>query len=308
MRPATIIRTIKDKDHPYKLFNTTFARDKRLSFEARGIMAYLLSKPDDWQTNTTDLINQSEAGRDKVYRILKELRTYGYLERRQEHSQRGQFEQQVIYIHEIPIVPETVEPHTDLPETVEPHTENTDHTKYREVPSMESTNYIADAPADAQPKKRGRPASTPHSDHKELLRRYQEACGYPIANGAQAGRAAKQLLSAGYTVDQIIGCYYHLKKQAYWKDKPLSLTSIGNQIGAYLQSQGRATGPVVIRDMTLGVAQMAWLSAQILRFDITDPRCEPYQEVRDQGYLTPEQYSTMVAQGMPKTQPTLGAD
>ncbi|MCK2122148.1 hypothetical protein [Pseudomonas sp. PNPG3] len=59
--------------------------DKRLSWDARGMLIYLLSKQDDWIVQIKDLINQTKeclgvrAGRDKVYKLLKELRCAGYL-------------------------------------------------------------------------------------------------------------------------------------------------------------------------------------------------------------------------------------
>lgn len=61
--------------------------DDRLSWEARGLLIYLLSKPDHWKVQVKDLINRTKnaigraSGRDKVYTILNELRTAGYIVR-----------------------------------------------------------------------------------------------------------------------------------------------------------------------------------------------------------------------------------
>lgn len=57
-----------------------------LSFEAVGVLAYLLSKPEDWIVSAIDIVNftrQSERpmGRDKVYEILSELRRKGFIKR-----------------------------------------------------------------------------------------------------------------------------------------------------------------------------------------------------------------------------------
>jgi hypothetical protein len=46
---ASIIRVERDRKHPYTIINDTFANDARLSFAARGVLAYLLTKPNDWQ-------------------------------------------------------------------------------------------------------------------------------------------------------------------------------------------------------------------------------------------------------------------
>lgn len=72
------------KSQFYTLPNATI-EDDRLSWEARGMLVYLLSKPDHWEVLVRDLINRTKnalgkrSGRDKVYAILKELRMAGYL-------------------------------------------------------------------------------------------------------------------------------------------------------------------------------------------------------------------------------------
>ena len=69
----------------YAVISSACIEDKRLSWEARGLLIYLLSKKDNWQVKIKDLINQTKdclgvrSGRDKVYKVLKELRCAGYL-------------------------------------------------------------------------------------------------------------------------------------------------------------------------------------------------------------------------------------
>lgn len=58
-----------------------FLGDPRLSWEARGVGGYLLSKPDDWEPRMHDLLNHGPAGEAKMRRILKELEHYGYMRR-----------------------------------------------------------------------------------------------------------------------------------------------------------------------------------------------------------------------------------
>jgi len=41
-----IIRVEKNKN--YSVVNNTVLRDTKISWKAKGIMAYMLSKPDDW--------------------------------------------------------------------------------------------------------------------------------------------------------------------------------------------------------------------------------------------------------------------
>jgi len=79
----SIIRAAR-KSQFYTLPTATID-DDRLSWEARGLLIYLLSKPDHWMVQVKDLINRTRnaigksSGRDKVYTILNELRAAGYI-------------------------------------------------------------------------------------------------------------------------------------------------------------------------------------------------------------------------------------
>lgn len=67
-----LIRVNKRKD---------YRQDASLSWEARGVLAYLFSHGDKWLLRTTDLIRQGPAGKDKMYRILAELEEKRYYHR-----------------------------------------------------------------------------------------------------------------------------------------------------------------------------------------------------------------------------------
>lgn len=71
-----IIKVRKTGDYA-AIRNATLC-DKRLSFRARGILAYLLSKPVNWQVSTQDLINQEQEGRDAIRACFKEMKGIGY--------------------------------------------------------------------------------------------------------------------------------------------------------------------------------------------------------------------------------------
>jgi hypothetical protein len=86
----TIIRVKKDKRY-FSASNEPF-NDKRLSWEARGLMGYLLSKPDGWKTRMHDIKNQGPAKDRKVERMLAELRLYGYMNRIRLKLESGKFD------------------------------------------------------------------------------------------------------------------------------------------------------------------------------------------------------------------------
>ncbi len=69
------------KDKGYFLASNVPFNDKQLSWESRGIMGYLLSKPDGWQCRSYDLINQTSAGKHVIKRVMNELQGAGYVHR-----------------------------------------------------------------------------------------------------------------------------------------------------------------------------------------------------------------------------------
>lgn len=52
----------------------------QLSFKAKGIMCYLLSRPDDWEVSQRQMARTMKDGRDSIMSGFKELVAYGYLD------------------------------------------------------------------------------------------------------------------------------------------------------------------------------------------------------------------------------------
>lgn len=73
--------------------------DKRLSWAAKGILAYVLAKPAGWETNVNDLVNRSVDGKTVVYNALKELRYFGYVSYKTERGATNQVERCCYYVY-----------------------------------------------------------------------------------------------------------------------------------------------------------------------------------------------------------------
>lgn len=119
----SIVRAPRDGENPYCMIRRATLQDDSLSYEARGVLAYLLSKPRNWRVVIADLMRGGSVGRDKVYRILRELEARRYVER---HPIRkdGKWAGFEYYVFETPLPekPDTEKPYTGKPRPVKPDT------------------------------------------------------------------------------------------------------------------------------------------------------------------------------------------
>lgn len=87
----------------YLVMDKTAVEDRRLSWKARGLLAYLLSKPDDWQVRTPELIGASDPdGRTAVQSGLRELEDLGYIRRQRVKDERGRWSDWELLVYERP--------------------------------------------------------------------------------------------------------------------------------------------------------------------------------------------------------------
>lgn len=127
----SIIRVNK-RENPFVMIDKTMLSDERLTWKAKGILAYLLSKPNDWTVRVADIVKRSKDGRDAVYNGIKELEKYGYIKREQ-IREKGNFKGTQYVVFERPQESETLDikpfsPHPENPNTENPNTENPVHT------------------------------------------------------------------------------------------------------------------------------------------------------------------------------------
>ncbi|MCS8620191.1 DnaD domain protein [Lactiplantibacillus plantarum] len=126
------------RDTNFTIMRNEGLQDVRLSFKARGLMAYMLSLPDDWKFYVKELVKHSDRdGRDAVLSGLKELEKVGYLQRTT-HRNKGKFDSVDYLLVDVPVsTPQTENPDTDNPTPDKPDTEN---------PQLQSTNGTEDLP------------------------------------------------------------------------------------------------------------------------------------------------------------------
>ncbi len=88
--------------------------NENLSYGAKGLYMYLVSKPDGWNYYIDDMVKKSNNSRYKVQRYIKELEQFGYLERKPSNGEKGKLKGWDYFIyaepnrqHEIPTTANT---------------------------------------------------------------------------------------------------------------------------------------------------------------------------------------------------------
>lgn len=103
----SIIRAPRPDSNWYTL-DKRISEDLRLSWAARGLLVFLLGKPDHWEVSVKHLINQTKdsigkgSGRDAVRVILKELEQAGYLKTDVARGEGGAFQGMAYTVCELP--------------------------------------------------------------------------------------------------------------------------------------------------------------------------------------------------------------
>jgi hypothetical protein len=126
-----LVRTSKDKDHPYVMLNKTFLDDVNLSLKAKGLLAYCMCKHDAWEFHIEQLVKVLKEGKDAIYAAFKELIQFGYCVRTQKRDSHGRMATSDYILFETPQSteiknksPQLEKPYTENPVTENPLTEN----------------------------------------------------------------------------------------------------------------------------------------------------------------------------------------
>ena len=94
---------VKRRPERFAIISTAILENESLSWRAKGIFSYLISRPDGWTIRVQDLINRSTEGRDAVKSALKELRAAGYASLLQSRNDKGHIIGTTYQIYEQPI-------------------------------------------------------------------------------------------------------------------------------------------------------------------------------------------------------------
>jgi DnaT DNA-binding domain len=121
---VSIVRTAKRSQ--YVIIEHAILTDTSLSWDAKGLHCYLLSRPDDWQIRVDHLVKQGcGAGRGKIYRMLGELIACGYAERKPLRNASGRIIQHEYLVYDHKVLAKDI-PRPDSPLLEKPEVANPD--------------------------------------------------------------------------------------------------------------------------------------------------------------------------------------
>ncbi len=147
---SDLITLRKKKSSKFYSVDLRIIENSELSWAAKGVWTYLISRPDGWAVNRSDLLGKSKDGDAALRTILKDLEEAGLL-KIERLKVKGRFGPTVWIVSEEPDF-EHVEnpqvdsaqvekPHVENPHTEKPHVENPHDLESTSLTNYHLTNY-----------------------------------------------------------------------------------------------------------------------------------------------------------------------
>lgn len=177
-------------DSGYTIMNNAAFKDDRLSAKSKGLMAYMLTLPDDWTFYETELQKHFTDGRDSIRKGLRELQDAGYLVKEQARKNDGKFSSPDWLLYDtaqVTDIPSTEKPSTEKPSAENPTLLSTNSTKNL---NTQNTNNIK--PLSSKPDR---------IPYKEIIDYLNEKAGKQFKNVDTHKKLIRARWSDKYTVD-----------------------------------------------------------------------------------------------------------
>lgn len=115
----------------YGVTPNSLLNNEEISLKAKGLYAFIQSKPDDWDFSALKISSQCKEGLDAIRLAIIELEKFGYLVRQKNHNEKGFWEIDYI-LYETPIKEE--------PTLENPTKDNTQNNSKKDLSKKESSN------------------------------------------------------------------------------------------------------------------------------------------------------------------------
>jgi len=185
----------------FTMMSNTGLQDKNISFKAKGLLAYMLSLPDDWVFYQSELREHATDGETSVRSGLKELEQNGYLIKERKRDEDGKLRESNWVVHDEPLENPKLENQVLDNQVLDNH-------------ALQSTNSTKDLNKESTNKERSSAELT--EDFESLWKLYPNKKGKKKAK-ASYKRAIKNGATNKEIQDGIIGYKNHLKRNDWLK-------------------------------------------------------------------------------------------
>ena len=130
----------------YTMIGNDAFKDMRLDLTDRGLLATLMSLPDNWNFSIAGLTKILPDGKGRIGKSLDRLQQFGYLEHMRGRNSKGEFTGTRLKIRSSPDRPEAENPYPENRDTDNRDTDNRD-TDYRDTDYRDTDYRDTDYPA-----------------------------------------------------------------------------------------------------------------------------------------------------------------
>jgi len=85
----SVIKLARSERKFYEPIHRETLQDERMSWEAQGLLTYMLSRNDDWEFHARELAGRRKGGVDRIRKLLRELEELGYIRSVQVRDSKG---------------------------------------------------------------------------------------------------------------------------------------------------------------------------------------------------------------------------
>ena len=224
-----------EKNRNYSVISNEFLRRKDLSAKAKGILAYILHLPDDWNINLNEVMTHFTDGETSFRSGWKELAEKGYVERRPVREGQRIVRWETIVRESVDISTSSL--HCDFQDVENLDVENLD-VQNQELLNTNNTKYLNELNTN------NNTLSSKHDDtpYQEIVEYLNEKTGSQYKHTTQATRnGIKARYNEGFKLDdfkRVIDIktrqwLYDTKMKQYLRPQTL----FGTKFEAYLNEQ-----------------------------------------------------------------------
>lgn len=204
--------------------------DSTISMKAKGLLAYMLSLPDDWVFYETELVNHFTDGRDSIRTALKELETKKYLVRTRERDEKGRLKATEWIVNDEPMLDL---PMLDYPTLEKPTLDN---------PTLLSTNQLSTKELSTKSTKDTLSAKSDNVPYNEIIEYLNKQTDSNFkTKTATTRKLIKARFSEGFTLDDfktvIDKKTNEWKNDAHWNKFLRPQTLFGTKFESYLNQK-----------------------------------------------------------------------